>query len=47
MIAILNEDVAMSIKKELIANGISAEKIDIVSTNVIDAAELPEWMTDS
>ena len=47
VIAILNEEVAMSIKKELIAKGIPAEKIDIVSTNVIDAIELPEWLTDS
>ena len=47
VIAILNEEVAMSIKKELIAKGIPAEKIDIVSTNVIDATELPEWLTDS
>lgn len=47
VIAILNEEIAVSIRKALIANGVLLDKIDFVAKDVIDAAELPEWMTDS
>ena len=47
VIAILNEEIALSIRKALIANGVLLDKIDFVAKDVIDAAELPEWLTDS